>query len=143
MRSLTSSILGSWKIRLAACGVVVFLIVVWDLTPPYSKGVVAAYLDHVRLHHAVKWSGDWRTAAREAGLTMHQRVGEPYHRLLRERYGLEIELVNSGFATGKARPFANGYNSVSLRVLRGKYGRDIFRECAALAVQHPDDEDEE
>lgn len=67
--------------------------------------------------------------------------GEPppwrsdFVRLLRERHGIEFHVV-AGCVVSKALvDYVDGYNQVSMRVSRRKWGRDVFKECETDALR--------
>jgi hypothetical protein len=101
-------------------GVAAALAVAWWLTP-YPRGALAAWADHARGHLEVKVYGEpcpWDHA---------------YARLLKERYGVEFNRVAYCVVTPGLVSYVRGYNSISVPRLNGRFGRDIFGECAAEA----------
>ncbi len=58
---------------------------------------------------------------------------EEYARLLKERYGVELNYVAGCVVTEELVGYADGYNSTSKQLLEQKYGKDIFAECRRLA----------
>jgi hypothetical protein len=98
------------------------LVVAWYLTA-YHRGMLAAYLDHSRGHYEVQTYGfpaEWR----------HE-----YARLLRERYGVELNAVAGCVVSHDLVAYVDGYNAASRRLLTARFGSDIFADCRRQAMQ--------
>jgi hypothetical protein len=54
---------------------------------------------------------------------------------MREKYGVEMDVVGDYSVFPMTEWYAKGYNSVSRPLLVQKFGRDIFAECWTLAAQ--------
>ena len=52
-----------------------------------------------------------------------------YGRLLKERYGVQLNPVAGCCVTDSLVEYVRGYNEVSCRLFSKKYGRDISAEC--------------
>jgi hypothetical protein len=94
----------------------------WCLTD-YPKGVVGACIDQGLGHYEVKTYGypaPWR--------------GE-HARLLKQRYGVELNAVAGCCVTEELTQYVSGYNATSGGLLLLRHGHDIFAECAELAEQ--------
>jgi hypothetical protein len=57
--------------------------------------------------------------------------------LLEERYGVTLDPVADCSPTDYVVWYANGYNSVSQRLLLDRYGHDIVAECLHEARTKP------
>jgi hypothetical protein len=102
----------------AAFCVVFFLL--WPLTA-YPRAMLGAYLDHACGHYEVKTYGypaPWRW---EYGL------------LLKQKYGVELNAIAGCCVTEELERYVSGYNAASRSLLRARYGKDIFAECADVA----------
>lgn len=87
----------------------------------YPRGMIAAWADDARGHYEVKVFGlppPW--------------VGE-FARLVRERYGVEVNPVAGCIVTQDLVWYVDGYNSISLPRIRARFAKDIFAECVADA----------
>jgi hypothetical protein len=122
--------LKSRRSRVVTVAALVALPVVWWAST-YPRGVLMAHLDHARGHYEVQTAGlpapwEWDFA-----------------RLLEERYGVQLNRVAGCNVPHSLRSYITGYNSVSVRLLEEKFGKDIFPECAAEArvmweAEHPE-----
>jgi hypothetical protein len=54
--------------------------------------------------------------------------GSPYANLLRERYGVELHAMAGCIVSKSLVDYVAAYNEVSTTAVRGKFGRDVFRE---------------
>jgi hypothetical protein len=131
MALLPAKLLCSRRAWVAAlcCGVAA--IVLWFVAA-YPRGAVAAYLEHTRGHREVKTFGYPPPERRE------------YARLLRERYGVEVNVVAGCVVTEELVQYVKGYNAVSKWLLKEEFGRDIFAECWEEArrkrqAEHPEE----
>jgi hypothetical protein len=89
----------------------------------YWRGMMMAVIDHTCGHYELKvW-----------GLPMFFDDG--HESLLREKYGVEMDVVGDCSVFPTTELYAKGYNSVSRPLLIQKYGKDIFAECRAVAEQ--------
>jgi hypothetical protein len=124
-RRATVSLLKSGRNVIVPIAIVVVLVAVWVATP-YPRGALQARIDHARQHYEV------------------MRYGKPdsYHKeyvaLLWGRYGVKVRHGGCVVSWGEDQ-YSNGYNSTSERLLRDKYGKDIFKECSALAKRQYQD----
>jgi hypothetical protein len=101
----------------------VLLMALWWATA-YQRGMRAARLDHSRGHYEVQ---EWGLGRFWYGMR---------DRLLKERYGVETRFIGRRLSDWEER-YAEGYNSVSRRLLNEKYGKDIFKECSYAATHPP------
>jgi hypothetical protein len=114
--------LKSRRSRVVVVAAVVAMFVLW-YAASYPRGVLMAHLDHARGRYQVL----------SAGLPVPWAW--EYARLLEERYGVEMNWVAGCDVPLSLAWYIGGYNPTSRRLLKEKYGRDIFRECAAEARQ--------
>jgi hypothetical protein len=101
-----------------AAGVVAFVVWCYSASP---RGMIAAWVDGARGHNEVK----------TYGLPMGWD-GE-YARLLREKYGVEVNWVAGCVVTRDLVEYVDGYNSVATARIEAEYGKDIFAECTEEA----------
>jgi len=120
------SLLKSRRVWVVLAVVSLMLVVGW-YTSASPRGMLMARIDHARGHYEVKTYGGPPPTPDEAEMYTE------YARLLRERYGVELNDVAQCVVAEELARYANGYNAVSRRLLIEKYGRDIFKECAASA----------
>ena len=92
----------------------------WYFTA-YPRGMLMAYVDHARGRDEVLCYG-------LPGPCFFEEC-----QLLQERYGVNQYLVAGCVVSHELRSYADGYNSVSQRLIIEKHGKDIFKECEALA----------
>jgi hypothetical protein len=78
--------------------------------------MIAALFDQARGHYEVKAYG------------LPDEVDFEYNRLLKERYGVEVDEAGC-VVSEKLIRYIHGYNSVSKLRLTAKFSRDIFSEC--------------
>jgi hypothetical protein len=93
---------------------------VWDLSSGY-RGQLVAHIDLARGHYKTLFFG-LPTSSRPE-----------YIRLLRERYGIELQVVAGCVVSQSLFAYAMGYNTVSMNAANRKFGRDVFRETAIAA----------
>lgn len=89
----------------------------WSLSAPI-RGRLAAYRDIRRGQYEVLGYGlpiPWRPQ---------------YAQCLRERYNIRLHVVAGCVVSDSLVSYVNAYHSVVDHVVRRKYGRDVFRECA-------------
>lgn len=99
------------------------LVVVLWYALAYPRGMVMAYIDH------------WRGAYKVQTMTYPDKPEwHCYIHLMRFDYGVTVEPTR-GWAANSDEWYADGYNSVSRRLLIRKHGRDIFRESEEGAVE--------
>src|SRR5262245_41557209 len=106
----------TWVVT-AAVTLGVLTLVFLDWRPPYSRGVEEAYADHARGHSEIRvygWRPPWD--------------GE-CDRLLQGKYRVRLNQVAGCVVSHQFSAYVKGYNEVSTRLLREKYGRDVFEEC--------------
>jgi len=128
---MTFALLKSGRVRRIVLAYALASVVVW-FAASYPRGMLMAYIDHVCGHYEEKGWGypaPWR----------HE-----YIRLLRERYGVEEDIVGDCMLWPTTEMYAEGCNDASGPLLVRKYGKDNFAECAAVAkqewhAQHPDE----
>jgi hypothetical protein len=106
----------------------VLALVFLSLTPSYSSGVREAYADHARGHYEIKTYG------------IPAPWDEEYHRLLQQKYGVRLHQVAGCVVSRGFSDYVRGYNDISTRLLREKYGRDVVEECEQLAKKKWDAE---
>ncbi len=104
--------------RLIVTAVTLFVLAVTWRFSGYPRGMIAAWADGARGHNEVKvcglpppWDGE-------------------YIRLVRQRYGVEVNAVAGCVVTQDLVRYVNGYNSVAKPRIRTQHGKDIFAECA-------------
>ncbi|QEL15179.1 hypothetical protein [Limnoglobus roseus] len=107
---------------LSLVGLVLLTFVGWFFSA-YPRGLFAAYADRVAGHDEIKVFG-----------YPPPEIGE-YSRLLRERYGVKMNVVAGCVVTQDLEWYVDGYNSVSEPRIREKFGKDIFEECWNEAKQ--------
>lgn len=56
--------------------------------------------------------------------------GSPYANRLRQRYGVEFHAVAGCTVSKSLVDYAAAYNEVSTAAVKGKFGRDVFKEIA-------------
>jgi hypothetical protein len=56
-----------------------------------------------------------------------------YVRLLRERYDIKFRAVALCIVSTNLVAYVDGYNGVSIAAANGKFGHDVFKECAEEA----------
>jgi len=56
-------------------------------------------------------------------------TGSPHANLLRQRYGVEFHAVAGCIVSKSLVDYAAAYNEVSTAAVKGKFGRDVFREA--------------
>jgi hypothetical protein len=83
--------------------------------------MIVAWADGVRGHQEVKVFGLPPSWAWE------------YARLVRERYGVEINPVAGCVVTQDLVWYVDGYNAVARPGIVARHGKDIFAECAEEA----------
>jgi hypothetical protein len=83
-------------------------------------GGLVAYIDHARGYYSIKVRG-----------LPPPYSGETYQ-LLWERYGVNVEAVGGCMTPEGTAAFADGYNSVSERLLNQRFRKDILEECFRL-----------
>jgi hypothetical protein len=89
----------------------------------YWRGVTMAFIDHTCGHYELKvW-----------GLRLFFDGEDEI--LLREKYGVETDMVGGCSVFPTTEMYARGYNSISKPLLLKKYGKDIFEECWVAAVE--------
>jgi hypothetical protein len=123
--TLMSSLLKSpwtWVVT-AAVMLGVLALVFLSLTPSYSSGVREAYADHARGHYEIKTYG------------IPAPWDDECDRLLQEKYRVRLRQVAGCVVSHQFSAYVRGYNEASTRLLREKYGRDVFEECNQLARQ--------
>jgi hypothetical protein len=104
-------------------------ILAWHLTA-YHRGRLMGSLDHACGHFEVKVFGGPPLPPQEL------ECYSVYARLLKERYGVELNVIGGCVVSEAEGRYAEGYSDVSRSLLKKKYGRDIFAECWTLAQQH-------
>jgi hypothetical protein len=115
--------LKSRRSRVVAVTVGITMLVVWWASA-YPRGVLMAHLDHARGHYQVLSFG-----------LCSQPWDDECTDLLWERYGVERNWVDGPWWLPWRWSYFSGYGSTSERLLEEKFGKDIFRECAAEARQ--------
>src|SRR5262249_25083883 len=101
-------------------GVVLGGVILWLLTP-YPRGMLMAYVDHIRGHREVRVCG-----------TTYPWDPE-YWQLAYDRYRVYFNHVASGTPSPWEHYYSEGYNSVSWPFIAKQYGYDGFQECRHLA----------
>ena len=102
----------------------IFLVVSW-YGGSYWRGMTMAYIDNTCGYYEIKvW-----------GLPIFFDGG--HESLLREKYGVEMDVVGDCSVFPTTEWYADGYNLVSSSLLLKKYGKDIFAECWVLAPEQP------
>ena len=104
----------SW--RRLVLGAVVF-VVAW-YAGSYPRGMGMAYIDHACGRYEIK---EW-------GFPVPWR--DECSKLLREKYGVEMDVVGGCMLFPTTEMYAEGYNSGSEALLVKRYGKDVFAECA-------------
>ncbi len=92
----------------------------WELAAPIRGGLAAGF-DVMRGHYKISSFGlptPWRPE---------------YSRLLRERYGIEDQVVAGCIVSSSLVAYVEGYNAISMSAANRKFGRDVFQESAADA----------
>jgi hypothetical protein len=115
--------------RIVAAVALLVLAIGWWFSA-YPRGMIAAWADGARGHNEVKVFGLPPPWVRE------------YARLVRERYGVEVNAVAGCVVSPDLVWYVDGYNSVSEPRIRARHGKDIFAECAdearaAWELAHP------
>jgi hypothetical protein len=88
------------------------------------RGELVAGFDVARGHYEVLTAGmpvEWRPE---------------YARLLRERYGIKERVVAGCSVSRRLTEYVDGYNKVSMRAAKRKFGHDVFQESAADASRN-------
>ena len=99
--------------KLAGLALVLFLL--WYVAA-YPRGFVEAQIDLARGHYAVKTAG---LPARYYGQAQMK---------LRDRYGISLEAEAGCEVTPWLEWYMDGYNGVSRRAIRDKFG-DVVKQC--------------
>jgi len=102
-----------WPAKLA--GLALFLFILW-FAAAYPRGFVEAKFDVARGHYYVKTAGypaRWRHLAQEK---------------LRDRYGIELRAEAGCETTPWLEWYMDGYNRVSERAIRDKFG-NVVDQC--------------
>lgn len=117
------SSVASWLVRRRGVVILgaVLTVVGWWFSA-YPRGMAMAWWDGVRGRDIEKIYG------------MMQGTDPEYARLLRERYGVEFDVVAGCVVTSELRQYADGYNAVSRPRVRAKWGKDVFTECLVDAT---------
>jgi hypothetical protein len=100
-----------------------FSVAAWGYTAS-SRGRLSARFDVWRGHYGVLLyglPGPWRPE---------------YAKLLRERYGIEIDTIALCIVSETSRAYADSYNQVSAAAVNRKFGHDVFKECAETASKN-------
>ena len=95
-------------------------IALWLAASP-ARGYIVAQYDTMTGHYEVQSFGlpaEWRPI---------------YARILKNKYGVQHRVVAGCEVTPWLVGYVRAYNQVSKEKINRKYGRDIFKECAALA----------
>lgn len=87
----------------------------------YPRGMIGAWADHASGHYEIKTYGYPAPWAWE------------YRRLVKERYGVEINAEAGCVVTQDLVWYVDGYNSVSRPRIVARHGKDIFAECTTEA----------
>lgn len=116
---------------LIAFAVLLLAVIVWWLTA-YPRGMVVAWFDHARGHYEIKVYGFPAPWSCE------------YARLLKLRYGIEVNAVAGCVVTEQLVHYVAGYNAVSQPRIETRFGKDVFAECAddarkAWEREHPNE----
>lgn len=102
--------------RGAILGWVLVLFVLW-FAASGLRGRLMAHIDLAAGHYEIKTYGfpdEWM---------------DEYRKLLRKRYGMELNAVAGCLVTDWLESYVAGYNGVVKQALIEKYGKDILEEC--------------
>ena len=95
----------------------------------YPRGMLMAYADRARGQFEIMSVGGPPLPPIE------QEKRRLYLVELKERYGVEHNIVTGCVVTQSLRWYIDGYNSVSRRLLIQDHEVDIFAECRRLALE--------
>jgi hypothetical protein len=106
--------------KLDAFLLIVCSVVLWELATPL-RGNLAARYDLARGKHRILNFG------------LPPLWLPEYARLLRERFGVELDAVAGCTVSQQLVSYGEAYDKVTAAAAIRKYGHDIFRECAEEA----------
>lgn len=96
---------------------IAFLVLIWPLAA-YPRGIVKAYLDHAF----------GRLELRTYGFPLCI-WDECYCKRLEERYQVHVIQTGDCQIWPHVAWYANGYNHVSVPLIKQRFGKDVFEDC--------------
>jgi len=103
-----------------ALAALLFIVIGWWLSA-YPRGMLVALFDDARGHYEIKVYG------------LPAEWSYEYARLMKLRYGVEINAVAGCIVTDQLVNYVAGYNAVSQPRIEERFGKDVFAECAEEA----------